>query len=108
MSKKNNTSVVRLSTEATASLNAMLCDLQKDSKELRVNYSKLTSYILLDFHKRCFEGQKPKLLLEYQDKAKHLKSKIKVLGSKELNAVIKYLDKLNQVPTVNTEPVTKE
>lgn len=108
MNKKETTSVVRLSAEATNSLNAMLEELLKEDKSLRVNYSKLVSFILLDFHQRNFASFKPKLLVEYQDKAKHLKSKLKVLGSKELNAVIKYLDKLNQSPVVNAEPIAKE
>lgn len=108
MNKKENTSVVRLSAEATNSLDVMLEELLKEDKSLRVNYSKLVSFILSDFHQRSFTSFKPKLLLEYQDKAKHLKSKLKVLSSKELNAVIKYLDKLNQAPVANVEPVTKE
>lgn len=108
MSKKEITSVVRLSTEATNSLNVMLEELLKEDKSLRINYSKLVSYILLDFHHRSFASFKQKLLLEYQDKAKHLKSKLKVLGSKELNAVIKYLDKFNQSPVINAEPIAKE
>lgn len=101
MSKSENTSVIRLDKAASASMNTMLIELFKMDENLKINYSKLASFILTDFHRRSFERLKPKLVFEHQDKKKHLKGKIELLDSKELETIIKFLGKLAK-PTSNT------
>lgn len=108
MSKNENTSVIRLSKDASSSLSTMLNELLKIDENLKINYSKLASYILTDFKKRSFERLKPKLAFEHQDKKKHLKGKIESLDSKELETIIKFLGKLAKPTTSTSELVAKE
>ena len=93
VSKNENTSVIRLNVDASKSLETMLEELLKEDKNLRVNYSKLASYIMLEFHKKNFDRLKPKLILAYQDKKRALKARIEGLSHDELEAAFKYLDK---------------
>lgn len=74
-------------------MGTMLMELSKEDKNLKVNYSNLASFILSEFHKRSFVRLKPKLVLAYQDKKKHLKDQIETLTPEELEAAIKYLEK---------------
>lgn len=93
MSKNLHTSVIRLNQEASNSVEAMLAELSKEDKNLKTNYSNLASFILSEFYKRSFARLKPKLILEFQDKKKHLKDKIETLAPKELEAAIQFLEK---------------
>ncbi len=106
MTQKENSGVIRLNQEACHSMSVMLKELFKEDEFLKINNSKLASFIIFDFHQRNFEKARSKLVLAYQDKKKHLKDKIEGLDQEELDAAIKYLDKIKKPQDEN--PVSNE
>ncbi len=96
MAKAHKSSVVRLDAKATNSMSMMLMDLLNDDKSLKVNHSKLASFILAEYHSKHFEKSKPRLVIAHQDKKKCILDKIEALNLEELDATIKYLEKLKK------------
>lgn len=82
----------------------MLMELFKEDEYLKINHSKLASFILTEFHGKYFEKTKPRLLLAHQDKKKHILEKIETLDLEELDAAIKYLEKIKKTDTPIEKP----
>ncbi len=74
----------------------MLMELLKEDEHLKINYSKLASGIVIEFHAKHFEKAKPRLILAHQDKKKHLRETIEGLDAEEIEATIKYLEKIKK------------
>ncbi len=106
MTRKENSGVIRLNQEACQSMSVMLEGLFKEDEFLKINNSKLASFIICDFHQRHFDKSQSKLVLAYQDRKKHLKDKIEGLDQEHLDAAIKYLDKIKKLQGDN--PVSNE
>ncbi len=96
------TSVVRLSDEANNSLIEMLKELSGFDAALKINNSKLISFIVLDYREKNFEKNKEKIAQSHRDKRKDANSKLCALSEFELENVIKFLDKIKKEPSVNT------
>lgn len=96
MNKAKKSSLVRLNEEAINSMSVMLMELFKVDEHLKINHSKLASCILTEFQARHFEKAKTRLVLAHQDKKKHLKDAIEALGVEEIEATIKYLEKIRK------------
>jgi hypothetical protein len=96
MPKSKKSGVVRLDEEANNSMSVMLMELRREDKNLKINFSKLVSFVLHEFHSKHFEKAKPRLLLAHQDKKKCIMTKIEGLGREELEATIKYLEKIKK------------
>lgn len=96
MGKIKKSGVIRLDVNSTNSMSVMLMELLNADKGLKVNLSKLASFILSEYHARYFEKAKPRLIVAYQDKKKCIMDKISAFGLEELDATIKYLEKLKR------------
>ena len=96
MSKVKKSSLVRLNEEAINSMSFMLMELFKIDDHLKINHSKLASFILTEFQIKYFEKGKSRLVLAHQDKKKHLKVAIEALDVEEIEATIKYLEKIKR------------
>lgn len=96
MNKIKKSSLIRLNEEAINSMSIMLMELFKEDEDLKINHSKLASWIVTEFHAKHFEKTKSRLVLAHQDKKKHLKSAIETLGAEEIEATIKYLEKIKK------------
>lgn len=96
MGKVKKSGVIRLDANATNSMSVMLMELLNADKGLKVNLSKLASFILSEYHSRHFEKAKPRLIVAHQDKKKCIIDKISALDLDELDATIKYLEKLKK------------
>lgn len=94
--KVKKSGLIHLSEDATNSMSEMLMELFKVDEHLKINHSKLASFILSDYRTRHFEKAKPRLVQAHQDKKKHLKNAIELLNMEELEATMKYLSKLNK------------
>ena len=94
--KVKKSGLIHLSEDATNSMSEMLMELFKIDEHLKINHSKLASFILSEYRTRHFEKAKSRLVQAHQDKKKHLKNAIELLNMEELEATMKYLSKLNK------------
>lgn len=101
MSKIKKSGVIRLSEEAINSMGVMLMELLNEDRGLKVNHSKLASFILTEFHLKYFKRAIPRLVIAHQDKKKCILDKIEGLDLQELDATIKYLEKLKKADFSN-------
>jgi hypothetical protein len=108
MNKTKKSGLIRLNEEAINSMSTMLMELLNDDKSLKVNLSKLASFILAEYHLRHFEKAKPRLIVAHQDKKKCIIDKIGGLDLQELDATIKYLEKLKKSDFSNEKFDTHE
>ncbi len=99
MSKVKKSSLVRLNEEAINSMSVMLMELFKVDEHLKINHSKLVSCIVTEFQAKHFEKAKSRFVLAHQDKKKHLKDAIEALDVEEIEATIKYLEKIKKSDT---------
>jgi hypothetical protein len=108
MAKIKKSCLIRLNEEAINSMSTMLMELLNDDKSLKVNHSKLASFILTEYHTKHFEKAKPRLIIAHQDKKKCIINKIEGLDLEELDATIKYLEKLKRCDFPNEKFDSKE
>ncbi len=101
MSKHKRSGVIRLTEEAINSMSVMLMQLLNQDSDLKVNHSKLASFILTEFHYKHFKKDIPRLIIANQDKKKCILDKIEGLDLQELDATIKYLEKLKKADFSN-------
>lgn len=94
--KVKKSGLIHLTEDATKSMSEMLVELFKVDEHLKINHSKLASFILTEYRSKYFEKSKSRLVLAHQDKKKHLKDAIELLNMEELEATMKYLSKLNK------------
>jgi len=94
--KIKKSGLIHLTEEASNSMSEMLMELLKVDEHLKVNHSKLASFILSEYRIKNFEKAKSRLVEAHQDKKKHLKDAIELLNMDELEATMKYLSKLNK------------
>ena len=88
--------VIRLSADATNSMGNMLMELLNADKTLKICHSQLASFIMTEFHTRHFERAKPRLIEVHQDKKKCILDRIEGMKLEELDATIKYLEKIKK------------
>lgn len=96
MPRAQKSGVIRLDVEAINSMSVMLMEILTEDNQLKINHSKLASYILCEFYSKYFEKAKARLVLAHQDKKKCIMNKIDGLGLEELEATIKYLEKIKK------------
>lgn len=96
MAKIQKSGVIRLNESAINSMSEMLTELFKEDQHLKINHSKLASFILSEFHYRYFDKAKHRLILAHQDKKKFIMDKIDKLDIEKLDATIKYLEKIKK------------
>lgn len=108
MTKIKKSGLIRLNEEAINSMSTMLMELINEDKGLKVNLSKLASFILIEYQLRHFEKAKPRLIIAHQDKKKCIINKIEGLDLEELDATIKYLEKLKKTDFSNEKFDSKE
>jgi hypothetical protein len=77
-------------------MSEMLVELFKVDEHLKINHSKLASFILTEYRSKYFEKSKSRLVIAHQDKKKHLKDAIEALDVAEIEATLKYLDKIKK------------
>jgi hypothetical protein len=94
--KVKKSGLIHLTEDAINSMSEMLVELFKVDEHLKINHSKLASFILTEYRSKYFEKSKSRLVLAHQDKKKHLKDAIELLNMEELEATMKYLSKLNK------------
>jgi hypothetical protein len=94
--KVKKSGLIHLSEDATNSMSEMLMELFKVDEHLKINHSKLASFILSEYRTRHFDKAKSRLVQAHQDKKKHLKDAIERLNIEELEATMKYLSKMNK------------
>jgi hypothetical protein len=104
MNKVKKSSLVRLNEEAINCMSVMLGELFKVDEDLKINHSKLASCIVTEFQAKHFEKAKPRLVLAHQDKKKHLKDAIEALDVEEIEATIKYLEKIKKSDVLPEKP----
>ena len=93
--KVKKSGLIHLTEDATNSMSEMLVELFKVDEHLKINHSKLASFILSEYRTRHFDKAKSRLVQAHQDKKKHLKDAIERLNIEELEATMKYLSKMN-------------
>ncbi len=107
MPKIQKSGVIRLNDDAINSMSVMLMELFKEDQHLKINHSKLASFILTEYHDKYFEKSKPRLVLAHQDKKKFIMDNIEGLDIEKLDATIKYLEKIKKVDSSSEESLKK-
>lgn len=94
--KVKKSGLIHLTEDARNSMSEMLVELFKVDEHLKINHSKLASFILTEYRSKYFEKSKSRLVIAHQDKKKHLKDAIEALDVAEIEATLKYLDKIKK------------
>jgi len=94
--KVKKSGLIHLTEDATNSMSEMLVELFKVDEHLKINHSKIASFILTEYRSKYFEKSKSRLVIAHQDKKKHLKDAIEALDVAEIEATLKYLDKIKK------------
>ena len=97
MEIRKQSGVVRLSEEGQTVLVQMLQDLNlTNDGNLKINASKLLSFIVNEFYERSFEKCKSKIIETHRDKRKDASEKLVSLSETELETVLKFLEKVKK------------
>jgi hypothetical protein len=102
--KVKKSGLIHLTEDATNSMSEMLVELFKLDEHLKINHSKLASFILTEYRSKYFEKSKSRLVLAHKDKKKHLKDAIEALDVTEIEATLKYLDKIKKTDNPLEKP----
>jgi hypothetical protein len=94
MEDKKSSGLVRLSLEAQETLSVMLLEINKIESHLKINNSKLISFIVMDYKERSFEKNKDKIIASHRDRKKEIHQKLKSLSGNDLESLLKTLDKM--------------
>ena len=94
MVKPLKSGVVNLSDEAKNSGLFMLKNLLKNESELKVDHSRLISFIVNDYKERFFFKNINKILSAHRDSKKQIKNKLSDLNESQLQALSKALQKI--------------
>jgi hypothetical protein len=93
---KKSLNSIRLSSASYQSLGEMLKGVLEKDSEVKLNLSKLLSYLVLDYHERTFEKSIDKIILVHRDKRKDAAQKLGKMNEAQLNSVMKVLEKLEK------------
>ena len=93
MYKVKNT-VVTLKTSARESVDKMLSELKILEPTLRIDRSRLVSFIVIDYFEKLFTKSLKKIIEAHKDSRKQIKNKLNDLSSRELDAISKYISKM--------------
>ncbi len=85
---------VRLSQNAYEQLSAMCEKILSQDPEVKINLSKLLSFIIEEFQGRYFEKSKERIVMLHRDKRKDAKKKLDKISEEQLESVMKVLGKL--------------
>ncbi len=103
MAKPLRSGVVNLSSDAKASSLSMLEEVKKNESDLKIDHSKLVSFIVNDYKARFFKKNLDKIVLAHRDSKKQIKNKLSDLNESQLQALSKALLKIEQENTIKSE-----
>lgn len=106
MTKELKSSVVTLKTNAKEASVSMLQELKSMELNMKIDHSKLVSYIVADYKENYFHKNKKKIANFHRDSKKQLKSKISDLTQEQLENLSKYIERMQ--PKVKTESHTND
>lgn len=98
---------VRLTIEAHQLLNGMLKEVLNQDPEVKINLSKILSFIIQDYRERHFERYKEKIILIHRDKRKDAKDTLDLLPEDQLESILKMLEKIKKEGTPINNHSTK-
>ncbi len=91
---KKMIAAVRLSQSAYEQLSSMCENILSQDPEVKINLSKLLSFIIEEFQGRYFEKSKERIITLHRDKRKDAKKKLDKISEEQLESVMKVLGKL--------------
>ncbi len=89
--------VVRIPDENQAQLDAMMEGLAAMPSPPKINYTKLISFCIAETFSKIYPKSKERICDLYRDKRKNAKERLSHLSNDKLDAVLKLMDKLDQV-----------
>jgi hypothetical protein len=95
MNKPIKRSVVTLKEDARQACLSMLRELRTKDKSVRIDNSKLVSYILCEYFESFFHKNKEKIRNSFQDSKKKIISDINDLSPEKLEELSRFLIKRN-------------
>lgn len=98
MYKVKNT-VVTLKTSAKESVDKMLSELRVLEPTLKIDRSRLVSFIVIDYFEKLFTKSLKRIIEAHKDSRKQIKNKLNELSNRELDAVSKYIAKMKSGTT---------
>lgn len=103
MAKPLKSGVVNLGPDAKDSSLYMLEEVKKSESDLKIDHSKLVSFIVNDYKARFFKKNLNKIALAHRDSKKQIKNKLSDLSESQLQALSKALLKIEQENTLKGE-----
>ncbi len=94
MIKPLKSGVVNLNDIAKRSSLAMMEKLTKIDPNIKIDHSKLVSYIVVHYHEKYFNKNIKNIISFHRDSRKEIKSKLDSLTNAEIETLSKYLTKL--------------
>ena len=102
MVKPLKSGVINLSQDAKASSHYMLEEVMKKESGLKVDHSKLVSFIVNDYKERFFTKSLEKIARAHRDSKKQIKNKLANLSDSQLQALSKALLKIEKENSQHT------
>ena len=89
--------VVRMPEETQAQLETMIKELAEMPSPPKINYTKLIAFCVAETFSKIYPKSKERICDLYRDKRKDAKERLSQLSGDKLDAVLKLMDKLDQV-----------
>jgi hypothetical protein len=90
------TYATRLSKKSHEDLAEMLKELLSIDADLKLNLSKLLSFLVSDFREKHFQKTKEKILMAHKDHRKEAKNTLDSLNEVQLESFMKVLEKVKK------------
>ena len=101
MPKPLKSGVINLSKSAKQSSLYMLEEITRRDHELKIDYSKLISFIVNDYRTKYFQSNLKRIITAHKDSRKKIKNKLSSLSESQLQALFKALNKIEQNESSN-------
>ena len=94
MARTLKSGVVSLNGEAKKSCLEMMRKIDTNDSRLKIDHSKLVSYIIIDYSDKYFAKNLKKIVSFHTDSRQEIKSKLNKFSNEELELLSKYISKL--------------
>jgi hypothetical protein len=98
--KDLKSSVVTLKSQARHANVLMLEELKQMDESIKIDHSKLVSFILIDYRENYFEKNKKRIATFHRDSKEQIRGKLTGLSLEQLEAVSKYIEKIQFKETI--------
>jgi hypothetical protein len=103
MAKELKSNVINLKIEAKQASVQMLKEIKLSGTSLKIDHSRLISFIVVDYFDIYFKKSKNKIIDAHRDSKKQIQGKLSKLNEKQLHALSRYISKIEIKDELETD-----